>query len=320
MLSPHRVAWVFCVPVMVLGAGWACGQSYPYRPVRLITSGLGGSSDFVARLIAQGLTGSLGEQVIVDNRPGGVIPGEILARAQNDGYTLLFSGSTLWLLPFLRDAVPYDPVKDFSPITCAVTSTGIVGVHPSLPVKSVKELIALAKARPGELNFATAGSGGSSHLAGELFRVIAGVDIVAINYKGPAAAMTDLIAGRLQLTFGSAATTLTHVNAGRVRALAVINAQPSALFPGLPTVAAAGLPNYQFDAPLGVFAPARIPPALVKRLNQEIVSVLNRKDVKERLANTGLEVVGGSPEHFGEVIKSEMSTLGKIIKDANIRG
>ncbi len=320
MRTPHFAPWAITVGTMALGAGVVSGQDYPTNPVRIVCSGLGGGNDFTARMIAQGLIGSLGQRVIVDNRPSGVIPGEVVSKAPPDGYTLLLSGSALWLLPFLLDKVSYDPVKDFSPITLAVTSTNILAVHPSLPVKSVKELIALAKARPGELNFGTAGSGSASHLAGELFKAMARVDIVWINYKSPGAAITDLIAGRMQLTFGSAASTKSYVDAGKLRALAVTSAQPSPLFPGLPSVAASGLPDYELVAPFGLFAPAGVSPAIINRLNQEVVRAINRPGSKERFASAGLEIVGSAPEQLAAVMKAEMAKLGKLIKDAGIHG
>ncbi|OGA42044.1 MAG: hypothetical protein A3G24_05035 [Betaproteobacteria bacterium RIFCSPLOWO2_12_FULL_62_13] len=310
---------MFFVATTVLGASVVSGQDYPDRPIRIVCSGLGGGMDFTARLIAQALSGSLGQRVFVDNRPSGVIPGEIVSQAKPDGYTLLIAGSALWLLPLLRDNVPYDPMKDFSAITVAVTSTNILAVHPSLPVKSVKELIALAKARPGELNFGTAGSGSASHLAGELFKAMASVNIVWVNYKAPGAAIMDLIAGRMQLTFGSAASTKAHVNAGKLRALAVTSPQRSALFPGLPTIASA-LPGYELVAPFAVFAPANTPATVTDRLNREIVQVLNKDDSKKKLATGGLEVVGSSPEQLTATIESDTARLGKVIKDAGIKG
>ncbi len=305
---------------LVLNSSLAVGQDYPNKPIRLVCSGTGGGTDFTARVIAQGLSGRLGQQVTVENRPSGVIPGEVVSKAAPDGYTLLLTGSALWLLPFLLDRVQYDPQKDFSPVSLAVTSTNILAVHPALPVRSVKDLIALAKARPGDLNFGTAGSGSASHLAGELFKAMAKVNIVWINYKSPGAAITDLLAGRMQLTFGSAASTKAHVNVGKLRALAVTSAQPSALFPELPTIAASGVPGYELVAPFGLFAPAGTPPALVNRLNQEVVRVLNLPESKKRFASAGLEVVASSPEQLGTRVKEEMSTLGKVIKDVGIRG
>lgn len=320
-MSTQRLAVCFLSLVtMALGPNIASGQDYPSKPIRIIASGLGGGNDFTARLIAHGMTDSLSQRVFVENRPSGVIPGQVVATAPADGYTLLVSGSALWLLPFLRDNVPYDPIKDFASISLAVTSTNILAVHPALPVKSVKQLIALAKARPGELNFGTAGSGSASHLSGELFKAMARVNIVWVSYKAPGPAIMDLIAGRMQLTFGSAASTRPHIEAGKLRALAVTSAKPSPLFPNLPTIAASGVPGYELVAPFGVFAPAGISAALIRRLNEEIVRALNGVEAKNRLATSGLEVVGSSPDQLTAWVKSEMEKLGKVIKDAGIKG
>ncbi|MBI3043737.1 MAG: tripartite tricarboxylate transporter substrate binding protein [Betaproteobacteria bacterium] len=258
------------VCLMTLGVGGACAQSFPTKPVRLVTAAPGGGNDFTARLIAPGLSARLGQQVLVDNRPSGVIPGDVVSRAQPDGYTLLVTTGILWILPFMQK-VPFDPVKDFLPITIAVTNPNVLVVHPSLPVKSVKELIALAKAKPGELDYASGATGSSSHLAAELFK-----------------------------------------------ALAITSAKPSALLPGLPPIAAAGLPGYEANALFGIFAPAGTPAAIVNRLNQEVVRVLNSPDVKERFFKTGMEVVGSSPEEFAAAIRSDMARMGKVLKAAGI--
>jgi tripartite-type tricarboxylate transporter receptor subunit TctC len=313
------VVWAFPVGIMTLSAIQACGQDYPNKPIRLIVSGIAGSSNFAARLIAQGLSGALGQQVVVDGREGGVIAAEIAARAQPDGYTLHLNGSALWLLPFMRSKVPYDPVRDFAPVTLAVSTPNVLVVHPSVPANSVMELIALARARPGELNCATGNSGTSNHLAAELFKAMAGVNIMRIPYKGAAPALNDLIGGQVQLMFGAAIAVAQHIQSGRLRALAVTTAQASALAPGLPTIAASGVPGYASVAIFGVLAPAQTPPALIGLLNREIVKVLHQADVKERFFNAGSEVVASTPEAFAAAIKSEMASLGKLIRDAGIR-
>ncbi len=266
MLKPRSVIRMFSVGVLVAGAGVASGQHYPNKPVRMVTAEVGAAGDFVARLVAPGLSDSLGQQVIVENRGGsGVIPIGIVAKALPDGYTLLVFGSTLWLLPFIQD-VPYNPVRDFSPITLAVTTPLLLVVHPSLPVKSIAELIAWAKAKPGELNYASGISGSATHLPAELFKAMAGVNIVRIAYKGGAPALSALIGGEVQVMFATASGAGPHVNSGRLRALAVTSAQPSALFPDLPTVAAAGLPGYDAASIMCIFAPAKTPAALIDRL------------------------------------------------------
>ncbi len=242
MILPRFSVWMFSFGIMFLGAGFVSGQNYPTKPVRIVTSGIGGGNDFVSRLIAQGVSGPLGQQVIVDNRPSGVIPGDIVAKAPPDGYTVLIASGSLWILTLLQDNVPYDPVRDFAPISSIDRDSNVLVVIPSLPAKSVKELIALAKARPGELNYASTATGASGHLSAELFKAMAGVNIVRIPYKGNAQAFTDLIGSQaqVQLMFPSAGSVATHVKSDRLRALAVTAAQPSALFPGLPTVADGG--------------------------------------------------------------------------------
>ena len=307
------------VSMMMLGAGLVSAQSFPNKSIRIVTAEAAGGADFVARLIAHGASGSLGQQVVVENRGGSaIIPAQFVAKAPPDGYTLLVYGNNFWLLPFIQN-VPYDPVKDFSPLTLAARSPNMLVVHPSLPIKSVKELIALAKSRSGALNYASAATGGSSHLAAELFKAMAGVNIVRVPYKGTVPGITDLIAGQVQLMFGTTGTLAHHVKSGRLRALAVTSAQPTALAPGLPTVAAAGLPGYEAESAYGLFAPAGTPAPILSRLHEETVRVLIRPEVKERLFNTGVEVVGNTPEAFTASIKSDMLRMGKVIKDAGIR-
>jgi tripartite-type tricarboxylate transporter receptor subunit TctC len=321
MLIRHALMSVFPVSVVVLGAGVACAQTYPVKSVRIVTSGIGGANDFTARLVAHGLTSAWAQQVIVENRGGAsaAISAQVVIKAPPDGYTLLSHGSPLWLLPFLQDNVPYDPLRDLSPIALIVTSPNVLVVHPSLPVKSVRELIALAKARPGALNYGTTTLGGPSHLSGELFKSMAQVRIVSVRYKGAAQSVQDLISGRVELSFPSAAAATAHVKSGRLRALAVTSAQPSALFPGLPPISASGLPGYESVGIFGIFAPAGTSANIVNRLNQDVVQVINRAEVKEKFLTVGGEVVGSSPEAFAATIKSEMARMGKVIRDAGIR-
>ena len=259
MRVPDSIAALLSTAMLVVGAGTASGQNYPSKPIRMLAPEAGGGADFVARVIARELTANLGQQVVVENRggAGGIIAGEIVAKAPPDGYTLLFHGPAIWLLPFLRNHVPYDPVRDFSPITMAVTTPNILVVHPSLPVSSVRELIALAKARPGQINDAGANTASSVHLAAELFKAMAGVKIVRVPFKGVGPSLNALIAGQVQIMFPSAGAVAPHVKSGRLRALAVTSAQPTALAPGLPTVAASGVPGYESIAMFGIFAPAQ---------------------------------------------------------------
>ena len=305
--------------VMILIAGVASGQSYPTKPIRIFTFGVGGASDFTARLIAQGITGPLGQPVVVENRPTGVIPGDIVAKAPPDGYSLLVVGGTFWNGPLLQ-ATPYDPIRDFSPITLANRSPLFVTVHPSLPVKSIKELIALAKGRPGVLNYASDGAGGPPHLAAEYFKSMAGVDIVGIRYKSGASQMAELIGGHVQLIFGNAAQVTLHIKSAKLRALAVTSAQPSVLAPNLPTVSASGLPGYEVDTMTGAFSPAKTPDAIIKRLNQEMVRYLKTVEARDRFLGINVEAVGTSPEEFGTVVRSEMARMEKVVKSAGIRG
>ena len=294
-------------------------QDFPTKPIRLVVPGTGNSFDIAARLIAQGISGPLGQPVIVDNRANGTIAAETVAKAPPDGYTLLVNGSNLWLLPFLQSNVPYDPVRDFLPITLTTRSPTILVVHPSLPVKSVRDLIALAKSSPGRMNYASGSTGSTNHLAAELFKSMAGVNIVRIGYKGSGPALVDLIAGHVQMMFSVTGSVAPHMKSGRMKALAVSSAQPSTLAPGLPTVAASGLPGFSAVSDAGMFAPAKTQAAIITRLNQEVVRVLNSAEVKEKFLGTGVETVGSSPEQLAATVKADSARLGKLIKDAGIR-
>jgi tripartite-type tricarboxylate transporter receptor subunit TctC len=309
---------VRALPVAVIAASAVCAQDYPHKPVRIVTTPVGSGNDFLARLMAQGLGGALGQQVTVENRSGGVIPAETVAKAPPDGYTLLVAGDTLWIVPLLQKTA-YDPVGDFAPITIIAKAPTLLVVHPSMPVKTVKELIALARARPGVIDYAAGSTGSSNHLAAELFKTMAGVNMVRIPYGGTGPALNALLGGEVQVSFANAAAVMTHVKSGRIRALAVTTAEPSTLFPGLPTVAAAGLTGFESGTKFGIFAPAKTPATVVQRLNQELLRILGRADVKEKLTNFGLEAVGNAPQAFATTLKSEMATWGKVIKNAGIR-
>jgi len=308
---------IFSMGAIVLGAGEVYGQAFPNKAIRVINAGAQGGSDFVARLVAQGLTGPLSQPVIVENR-GDFSAIETVLNAPPDGYTLLFIGANVYIKPLLQ-YVSYDPIKDFAPITQINTSSSILVVHPSLPVKSVKELIALAKARPGELNYSSSGLGSESHLAAELFKAMAGVNIARIVYKSGSEYVNALIAGEVQLSLPNASTAAPHVKSGKLRALAVTSPEPSALYPGLPTIAASGLPGYESQNKQGVYAPAKTPAQVINRLNQEIVRFLKTAEVKERFLSVGSEIVGNSPEMMSAYIKAEMARLGKVIKNAGIK-
>ena len=318
MLNLRFALGIFSVGMMVPGAGVVLGQEYPNKPIRIVTAAAGSGGDVTARLTAQGISGTLGQPIIVDNRGTGVLAAEIASKAPSDGYTLLVNGPILWITPLLRKA-PYDAVRDFSPISLIERGSNILAVHPSVPVKSVKELIAFAKAKPGALNYASSATGSSSHLAGELFNSMAGINIVHIPYKGSGAAVIALIGGQVQVMFATAPSLAPHVKSGQLRALAVTSAQPSALVPGVPTVAASGLPGYEAVQIIGIWAPAKTPGVIINRLNQEIVRFVNRADVKERFLDAGVEVVGSTPEQFAAFIKSEIATMGKVIRDVGIK-
>jgi len=296
----------------------AAAQEFPTRPVRIVTATVGGTTDLVARLVAQGLTSSLGQQVIVDNRPPGIIPGEIVVKAAPDGYTLLFHGSSLWMMPLLQK-VPFDPVKDLAPVTLASSTPNLVVVHPAVPAKTIRELVSLARAKPGALNYGSGATGASSHLAAELFKHMAGVDIVRVPYKGQGPAVLGLLGGEVQMSFATSASVAGHIKAGKLRALAIGTARPSALAPGLPTVAESGLPGYQSASNAGMFVPVRTPARLIALLNRETVRALNRQEVRDVLFRDGTEVIGSSPQEFAASIKAEMTSLGKVIKAAGMR-
>jgi tripartite-type tricarboxylate transporter receptor subunit TctC len=298
------------------------GQDYPRRPIRVVTAEPGGGNDFAARVIVQGIGSRLGQPVIVDNRggAGGLIAADIVAKANPDGHTLLLYANNVWIIPLLQSKAPFDAIRDFAPITWAVKSTNTLVVHPSIPVKSVEELIAYAKARPGELNYGSGGNGSSTHLAVELLKSMARVDIVRVTFKGNGPALNALFAGEVQMMIATAGTVTPHMKSGRLRGLAVTSLQPSPLAPGLPTMASAGLPGYESLQIYGVFAPAKVSPAIVKRLNEEIVQVLGRQDVRDKLLGNGMEPVGSTRELLAETMKSEIVRIGKVIKDAGIRG
>jgi tripartite-type tricarboxylate transporter receptor subunit TctC len=299
----------------------ASAQSYPVKPLRVITAEPGGGNDFAARVIGQAITPRLGQQWIVDNRggAGGAIAIEAAAKAPADGYTLLVYAGNVWTIPLLRKNVRYE-VKDLAPVTWAARSPGTLVVHPSLPVRNVRDLIALAKARPGQLSYGSGGVGASTHLAAELFKSMAKVDILWVPYKGNGPAMNDLIAGQVQLMFGTAGVVAPHISSGRVRALAVTSAEPSPLAPGLPTIASSGLPGYESISIYGVYVPAATPATIIQQLNAAIVAVLKMPEVRERFLNAGIEAVGSTPEEFAAVMKADEARLRNVISEAGIRG
>jgi len=297
----------------------ARAQEYPVRPIRIVTSDVGSGSDYSARVIAKGISSQMGQQLIVDNRASIIAP-QIVAKAQPDGYTLLFYGSGLWLLPLIRSDLGYDPARDYVPVAWATTSPTVLTVHPSTPARSVKELIALARAKPGVLNYSTGAPGTINHLAAEMFKVMARVNIVRISYKGQGAALADLAAGQVQLMFVPAVAASPHLKSGRLIALAVTSAKPSPLLPGLPTVAdAGGLAGYELVSVNGLFAPARTSAAIVSRLSAEINKLYSSPAVKEQFASSGVEAIGGTPAVFAAKIKEQTAAVARVVKEAGIR-
>jgi tripartite-type tricarboxylate transporter receptor subunit TctC len=305
------------VGLLALGCA-AAAQDYPAKPIRMITSAVGSGSDFDARLIAPALSGAFGQQVIVDNRNGTLLSAEAGAKSPPDGYTVIINGGSFWLGPLLQK-MSYDPVRDSATVSMLEQAVNVVAVHPSLPVKSMRELIALAKSRPGELNYASPSIGAAGHLAGEMLRSMAGIHIVRVNYKSTSGQTIALLTGEVQMMFPSAGLVAAHAKSGRIRLLAVTGGQPSVLAPGLPTVASAGLPGYEVVSLTGLFVPAKTPAAIIGRLNQEIVRVLNRPEIKERFIEAWLEPIGNSPEAAAAAMKSDIARVEKLIRDAGIK-
>lgn len=305
----------------IAAGGGAQAQSYPNKPIRMLAPEPGGGNEVAGRLIARGLSEALGQNVVVENRgaASGAIAGEIVARAAPDGYTLLYYGSSIWLLPYLREKVPFDVLRDFTPVSLATSNPFFLFVHASLPVRSAAELIAHAKARPGELRFGAAGAGAATRLSAELFNRMAGVDIMRVSYKGAGLAATALAAGEVHVMFVSVGLGMAYVKAGRVKVLGAATSKPSALAPDVPTIASTGLPGFEAASLSGMFAPARTPPAIVKRLNAEILRVLGRPDFRERFLAAGIEPVGSTPEEFGAIVRAEQAKWGKLIRDLDIR-
>ncbi len=305
------------------GAPWAVAQSYPTKPIRLVVPyPPGGPTDFVGRAVSAKLTELLGQQMVVDNRAGAgtVIGSEIIARAAPDGYNLLFgTGGGTFLAPLILPKVPYDPQKDFAPVAMLVMSPQVLVVHPSVGANSVKELIAVAKAKPGQLNFSSVGNGTSPHLGGELFKSLAGVDIVHIPYKGTAPSMTDLIAGRVQMAWSSIPTVLTHVQAGRLKMLGTGGTRRS---PALPDIApiADTLPGYELVTWYAIFAPTGTPAAIVNRLNAETAKVLKDADTVKRFSEQGLEPTVMTPQELKRYTENDVQRWTRLIKAANIKG
>ena len=323
MATPRMIplaAAVVAALSLATAANAAERGDYPNRPIRMLVGfAPGGGTDTTARAMANKLTERLGQQVIIDNRPGaaGNIATDIAARSSPDGYTILMGTiAALSINPSLYAKLPFDPVKDLQPITRAVDSTNILVVHPSVQVASVKDLVALAKSKP--LNGGSSGVGGAGHLALELFNLQAGTKITHVPYKGGGPAMVDLVAGNINLIFATAASAMPHIKSGRIKPLAVTTAKRSGLVPDLPTIAEAGLKDFEANNWYGILAPAKTPRPIVDRLNKEIVAVLNSADIKAFLFKQGLDVAPSTPEAFAAYIRSEKAKWEKVIKAANL--
>ena len=300
----------------------AAAQQYPAKTVRLVSPfPPGGSVDVVGRILAAKLTENLGQQVIVDNRSGasGIIGTDIVAKAPPDGYTLLINTLPLVTNQFLMPRVPYDPIKDFEPISMVTSSPSLVTVHPSVPVRSIKELIALAKSKPGELNYSAAGVGTNPHIAGELFNLLAGVNMVAVQFKGGGPADLAAISGEVSVAFGNISQEAEYVKAGRLRALAVTSTARSPAMPDLPTVAEAGVPGYEFLTWHGILAPRGTPKPIVDRLNSELKKILTAPDEARLWQDRGLDVIASSPGEFATRLAAEQKKWGEVIRKRGIK-
>ena len=315
------------LPLFALGARPGHAQSgqvpYPVKPVRFIVGqSPGGATDLVARTVALKLTESLGQSVIVDNRTGaaGSIGAAMVAKSPPDGYTLLVVSSSYSINPSLYVNLPFHPINDFAPITLLAEAPFLMVVHPSVPVRSVGEFVALAKSKPGALNYGSGGNGSSGHLAGELFKRLAGVNMTHVPYKGAGPALVDVIAGQIHLTFASVISSLNHARSGKLRALAVTSAQRSKALPELKTVAEAGVRGYHTTTWYGLLAPAGTRSAIISKMNAETKKVLSLPEIAQRFSSDGAEPVGGSPEHFQKFLEAEIAKWGPVVKAANIRG
>lgn len=308
-----------CIAATVVSAA---AQAYPTKPIRMVViSPPGGTTDILSRALAQQMAEGFAQTVVTDNRPGGggILASEIVARSNPDGHTLLYTHTSHSVLPSLHKKLPYDTLQDFQPVALVALFPGVLIVHPGLPVKTTKELIAMAKARPGKLNYAAGTTGATAHLSGELFKTMAGVDIVHIPYKGTAAQITSVIAGESQFTFASLPAVLPHVQSGRVRAIAVGSAKRSPTLPDVPTVTETALPGFDVSAWNGILAPRGTPRAIVDRLNAEVGRIAKLADVKERAASQGAELATETPEYFGNYVKAQVEKWGRVVRSSGMK-
>lgn len=318
----------FLVSMLVWVLGWFAAASssladvYPTRPIRLVVGySAGGATDQIARLMGQKLSEALGQPVVIENRPGAgaSIASEVVAKAAPDGYTIFMSTIANTINTSLYPALPFDFARDFAPITLVATIPNVLVVNPGVPARDLKEFIALAKSKPGEINFASSGSGSSIHLSGELFNLVAGVKLVHVPYKGSAPAMTDLLGGQVQSMFDNMPSALPHIKAGKLRALGLTSAVRSAAAPNIPTLAEAGLPGCEIISWFALSAPAKTPKEIIARLNLEATKALRLADVKEKLAAMGAEPAPGTPEALAALIKTETAKWAQVVKQSGAR-
>lgn len=305
-----------------LEASAATTSAYPNRPIRLIVPyAPGGGADTLARGIGQKLSEMLGYAVVIDNRGGGgtILGSDLAAKARPDGHTIILVASTHAVVSSLHKNLPYDPIRDFAPVVRVASAPNILALHPSLPAASVKELVGLAKSRPGQLVYASSGNGGGSHLAMEFLKSMARIDLIHVPYKGTGPAVIDLLSGQAQLMFGGMIGTLTHVKSGRLKALAVSSAKRSPVVPDLPTIAESGFPGYEAATWYGVLAPAGTPVAIVRKLNTEIIATLDQPDLKQRMGGQGADPAPSTPEEFAAYIKTEVAKWAKVVKESGAR-
>ena len=326
-----RIAWAALLPFFVPAApvqgaaqdpSTSSGQAFPGRPVRMVAAfAPGGSVDVVARLLAQKLSESWGQQVVVDNRPGagGNVSAEIVARAPNDGHTIYICSASFVVNPSLYGKTLYDPVRDFAPVSLVSLVQNVLVAHPALPAKSVNELVALAKSKPGQINYASTGSGTSGHLVMELFKSMSGIDLVHVPYKVIGQAQADLMGGQVSLWFPTAPGALPHIQAGRMRALAVAGAKRSSTLPELPTMSEAGVPGFEASTWYALLAPAGTPRHIVAKLNGDVVKILKQPEVHGRLTAMAIEIVGGSPDELARHIRSEIPKWARVVKQSGAR-
>jgi tripartite-type tricarboxylate transporter receptor subunit TctC len=323
-MKKYRIVAASCALAGVATAALAqTAAQYPTKPIRFIVpQAAGGSTDILSRTVGQKLSETFGQQVLVDNRPGanGIIGTDMVAKSPPDGYTLVAAGtSTVAINGSLYSKIPYDPVKDFAPVVNFAYSTSVLVVHPSVPVKNIAELIALAKSKPGELRFASAGIGSSPHLSAEVFKSMTGVNIVHVPYKGSTPGVTATVTGEAGLMFTGIASVLQHVKANRLRVLSVNGPRRSPALPEVPTAGTSGLPGFEVDFWIGMLAPAGTPAPVITRLSTEVNRILAQDDIKSRLLALGTDVIGGTPQSFAELIKTDIARWGKAIKASGVK-